>query len=555
MVRGVVRQSRIDSSVASVLPAVLEGSGGVTVTRTGNVTTIGFDLSSTNLEAELQQAIDALKIATFWITPQSYGAIGDGVTDDTVALQSALNSGEACIAFPAGSYAFTSPISVPPSVKMLVGPGKLLFTGDNIVDGNLITVTDSTGIIICGMIFNADHATYTTSRVLVIQGSSNNVRVENCWFEESAAAAILVQDTAADCHITHNRFENFIGNAVQLYRNSANCTIAQNRVLCALGNTGGPAIFAGTSKNITIAGNIVDRSFGFGISLDGCVGAKVCDNVILNSNLEAIRVDSNATGAAMSSFLVDGNVISFPDEPSADYGIGIGALSANAVLEDGQVSNNIVIDAGHSGIAVTAEASGAVVRRVTVSGNKIVNPNEEDQAVQSGVLLASSDAASELIEVEVKNNIFRCTSGFMRYGVVEDGIGAIDSNLVADNLIVGAQTAAILLIGSHSRAQGNYPSRSPLTKSGDFSVDQICDAYICSGGATITATLPFADAALHIGRELLFVTTAAFTVVSASSNVVPITGGSAGTAILAATAGKWARLKSDGTNWIIIASN
>ena len=45
------------------------------------------------------------------------------------------------------------------------------------------------------------------------------------------------------------------------------------------------------------------------------------------------------------------------------------------------------------------------------------------------------------------------------------------------------------------------------------------------------------------------------TVVSASSNVVPLVGGAAGTAILAATAGKWATLVSDGTNWVIMQGN
>ena len=50
--------------------------------------------------------------------------------------------------------------------------------------------------------------------------------------------------------------------------------------------------------------------------------------------------------------------------------------------------------------------------------------------------------------------------------------------------------------------------------------------------------------------ELKFLNYQAFTVVSASSNVVPLTGGAAGTAILAATAGKWCTLVSDGTNWI-----
>jgi len=41
----------------------------------------------------------------------------------------------------------------------------------------------------------------------------------------------------------------------------------------------------------------------------------------------------------------------------------------------------------------------------------------------------------------------------------------------------------------------------------------------------------------------------------AAVTLVALVGGAAGTAILAATAGKWADLQSDGTNWIIMASN
>jgi hypothetical protein len=39
---------------------------------------------------------------------------------------------------------------------------------------------------------------------------------------------------------------------------------------------------------------------------------------------------------------------------------------------------------------------------------------------------------------------------------------------------------------------------------------------------------------------------------SASSNVVPLAGGAAGTAIVSGTAGNWAELVSDGTNWLIM---
>jgi hypothetical protein len=48
---------------------------------------------------------------------------------------------------------------------------------------------------------------------------------------------------------------------------------------------------------------------------------------------------------------------------------------------------------------------------------------------------------------------------------------------------------------------------------------------------------------------------ATYTVISASSNVVPVDGTTAGTAILAAGAGKSTTLVSDGTNWVTMRSS
>lgn len=94
---------------------------------------------------------------------------------------------------------------------------------------------------------------------------------------------------------------------------------------------------------------------------------------------------------------------------------------------------------------------------------------------------------------------------------------------------------------------------APITKTGDFTVGQYESSFICNGSGTITVTLP--SATLYTGRWVTLKTIVAQTVVSASSNVVPVAGGAAGTAILAGTAGKWAELQSDGTNWIIMRSN
>ena len=77
---------------------------------------------------------------------------------------------------------------------------------------------------------------------------------------------------------------------------------------------------------------------------------------------------------------------------------------------------------------------------------------------------------------------------------------------------------------------------------------------IANLAGTVTYTLP-APSTANTGRRINMRTIQAQTAVSASANVVPLVGGAAGTAILAATAGKWAELVSDGTNYQIMAAN
>ena len=97
---------------------------------------------------------------------------------------------------------------------------------------------------------------------------------------------------------------------------------------------------------------------------------------------------------------------------------------------------------------------------------------------------------------------------------------------------------------------------APLTKTADFTVG-VGETWFINNksGSTCTVTLP--SAATYTGRELTFKNMQAQTLVSASSNVVPIDSTVAGTAILLAVVGNWATMVSDGTNWVIMqqASN
>lgn len=79
------------------------------------------------------------------------------------------------------------------------------------------------------------------------------------------------------------------------------------------------------------------------------------------------------------------------------------------------------------------------------------------------------------------------------------------------------------------------------------------DAALRFATTNCTVTLP--AAASFPGRLLWVSNISANSVTSASSNVCPLGSDTAGTAILAATAGRFALLQSNGVNWKTLMAN
>jgi hypothetical protein len=93
---------------------------------------------------------------------------------------------------------------------------------------------------------------------------------------------------------------------------------------------------------------------------------------------------------------------------------------------------------------------------------------------------------------------------------------------------------------------------APLIKTADFTVADGQHWFINNKAATpCIVTLPAAST--NIGRAITIKNLQLFTVDSVASNVVPIDSVTPGTAILLGVIGNWAKLVSDGTNWVIMA--
>ena len=166
---------RINENVANTYN-VLEGYGAeMPQTRnTANLTRTAEDIKAilykeqTLTEAQKAQAREnigsASKYFENYVTPQMYGAVGDGVTDDTLAIQAAIDASDV-VYIPDGTYVI--------SKSLIVEHHRYFYTNDG-YNGKTIIGSASTKII-----------TKTNSPLITIRGCHNLIENLNLSFDTS----------------------------------------------------------------------------------------------------------------------------------------------------------------------------------------------------------------------------------------------------------------------------------------------------------------------------------------------------------------------------------
>jgi hypothetical protein len=144
-------------------------------------------------------------------------------------------------------------------------------------------------------------------------------------------------------------------------------------------------------------------------------------------------------------------------------------------------------------------------------------------------------------------------------------VSVVSANGLAGTIATATTTPAITLTTSItgilkgngtaiSAAVANtdyVPLSTVLTKTADYTITGT-DTWIINNKTGSSLTLTFPAASSWPGRYITVKNLQTQTVVSASSNIVPIGSAVAGTAILLGVVGNWATMVSDGTNWVIM---
>lgn len=332
-----------------------------------------------------------------------FGARGDGVTDDTAAIQAAINTGKS-VYFPAGTYV-SGALTVSTASQVLFGEGSLSViqasgTGINLITAqaeyigvrdlrlNGISTSDSTTSF---AIFtaSANPAQYLrVERVLISgttagtgfnngikfddgcnQGSVINCVVERLWGGVSSKGYGVLIGNATGCQITGSRF-------------IATTNAGAESALTARGRHG---VYPSSGASYTVVdGNYFEGFLREAISQDSVSPQPICYyNVYSNNTFKgcAATVSNTASGTIgiyrqSVGAVISGNTI----QGSGQRGITVDSLAATRPL-DTVISGNTVLYSGANGINVTA------AQRINITGNDVFESSQLAAGTYANIML------------------------------------------------------------------------------------------------------------------------------------------------------------------------
>jgi hypothetical protein len=248
---------------------------------------------------EFARSIEFLDGKVSYVTPEDYGAVGDGVTNDSAAIQSALNSGLPLL-IPQNTYLISATVSIPTGAFIFgYGFKSKLLTTSNITMLRITQALDVANITIESIQLSGNRVG-NAQKGLVCSGGGGNlnnyhIKVSKCDFNNFSFAVEVGASGSSNYKsvmilqgcIFFNNFSGFSALTRGEYNLINNCSFN--------GNDFGVNFFQG-GNNSMVGGQITNGGVGFKVTSGDnnghaqCVGVKINHNTV---NVEANLVSLN----------------------------------------------------------------------------------------------------------------------------------------------------------------------------------------------------------------------------------------------------------------------
>jgi len=305
----------------------------------------GTGATATTVQARLRETISV----------KDYGATGDGTTDDTTAIQNALNAGTGrSVYFPAGTYRISTTLLVKTKttlvgdgmnksiIKLTAGFGASVTAIRNEVISGTVDVYYDTDLEFYGLTFDGNNNASRTAELFAVAKVSN-VTFSNCGFQNHTFIALALTANrnmiVTECYFTNNG-------------RPRPSTVSAPALWVASSALGTPYDIR-VENNYFYANN---WSAAYFMPTRGLFGNNNCINngestIFCNSTGAYLRIENNNISGAVRS-----NISASGIECGAPYTI---------------ITGNVIDSCGAEGIALTD------VQNVTIADNQIFNNGQE----------------------------------------------------------------------------------------------------------------------------------------------------------------------------------
>ena len=452
------------------------------------------------LEADYGANNDVLSIE---VSPTTFGAIGDGVVDDTRALQTMIDVAAKetkCVRFPfKKNYYIENTLLVPDGVSIDfnystietihdIDVPAIQVSGSNVELHNLYLKeknpdgSDNTGLVVYGGLSNINLNNICTDGFNVgieitslDETLSKNVKVKNCSAINAGSYGLYIS-YCDGCYVEnfngcHNRLDGLKAgvHCSNVYVNGGECSY--NGVPTSEGGTGygdGIDLYAGGYK-FKITGITCKGNLGAGIHImngiyniegreeyNGCVvGDVVISDCIIENNggngVDAVVLNETPNAPKPQNIIITNNCM-------LGNGRGVQLDATDCV-----VSNNVIKDTTESGIYIVN------CSRIGIENNTIVNPvkqgiyvcNGKDITISKGFIVGKGDSMLRAIMLDNSSN---------------------DNSTLIENVVMQNYTENCPVLVTNKQT---YPNTKNVIKLHKVQESKLTDYYGFSAGSTV----------------------------------------------------------------------
>lgn len=389
--------------------------------------------------------------ASDFISVKDFGAVGDGVADDTAKIQAALNTGKN-VFFPEGSYLITSELSFTANYQSISGTGyasKIICNTGTTNNGvNMLVGTGRVGCVVEKLYFqNSGYGNtvpvpgvFTGMGCGVIFMNSTNCAVKDSWFYKCGG---------------HGQ-----GVSAIYFSSSQRCTASGNTITESLNGINSDNWYynvdsSARSRANDIIGNTIFKTYGFAIAVDifdtDAFGQEIGDSIVGNV-LFGNKYGISVLGQKVT---VVGNTIDMNNYSFG--GVGWDAImvtGSNITISDNTISNSyrngVMIYANNlAGTGVPGyPVGGLAARNISVSNNIIKWDSgipAGDVNGSCGIKLVNGSATNAVSRISIQNNII---SSARNRGILADGsLFSIGNCKIVNNTVTSCLDSGIKVEG------------------------------------------------------------------------------------------------------------